>query len=201
MKRLLVRFGALAAVALLFGLALWSPEVRGDLGGADAARLCRDKVDRLARVAHGGGVSHGTFTEQEVNAHLARLLARNQKVREAQGLTVGIEDLRLDLTGRPSFFVDARLMSIPLVFTVHLTCEGEASTPHIRSAAVGHLPFPGPLKHLVTGRMKPLFAQLRNESVVWQHLTACNVSGQEETTLTLSVDGHSQEPPPTDLDP
>ena len=188
MKRLLVRFGAPAAVVTLLGLALWPPVPDGDPGDTAAARLCRGKIERLARAAGAGGGADDSFSEGELNAHLARILSRNDTAREARGLTVGSEDLRLDLAPEPTFVVAARLLRVPLVFTVGLACDGGEGPPRLRTATVGHLPFPGPLKHLVTGRMRPLFARLRDEGIVWRHLVSCEVNDRDEA-VTVSVHG------------
>jgi hypothetical protein len=195
-----VRLGALAAVAALFSLALWPPPLRGAIGRGEDAHLCRGKINRLARIAQAGHEGHDSFSERELNAHLARILARNRAAHQARGLTVGIRDLRFSLAQGPTFFVDTRLLSAPLVFTIELACSTDTGPPQLRALAVGHLPFLGPLKNLMIGRMKPLFAQLRNETVVWEHLTSCKVPKKDpgKEIITVSVDGRARKGPSAD---
>ena len=189
MRRNVVRLAALGLLGLLLGLAFSPPALQGEVGGRDAARVCRGKLERLASTLRQGESAQDSFREDEINAHLVALLNQNRRVQTAKGLTVGVQDLRLHMGEAPTFYVDTRLLSLPLVFSIGFESCGEGR-PRTRSVSVGRLPMVGPFRSLVQGRMKPLFSRLRNEKIVWDHFAACEV---EDKIITVSVAGETGE--------
>lgn len=181
----------------LLGLAFWPPPyatLRGDDAAADA---CGAKLGSLAMaVATGNGLERA-FSEQELNAHLGRLIERNSQAQQSAGLTLGLAGLAVDLTGGQSaLYVDGRLGVVPLVFEARFVPGDPPSPLRLRSLRLGHLPLVGPFKMLVASQMKGLLAALPTESTVLTRLERVEMAADQITvTMPGRADGQLTLPP------
>lgn len=159
----------------------------GDLGDPAEGINCRHKLAQLWQAAQSGSSGRMGFTEREINAHLASVMEANPGVREARGLTVGVEDLRLAIVeDEACLFVIGRALFLPFVLEYRATTTREAHDGVVRleSVRLGRLPLVQPLEWIATGHLDQLTRGLRAEREILQHLTALEVT---EGKILLAV--------------
>ncbi len=172
----------LAVLTALLGLALYPVEARGADGDPRLSAGCRSKVARLYRAVVGGGGGE-SFSERELNAHLAWILERNPEAREGRGLTVGVDDLRVDLEdGRASLFVTASVARLPVVLEYRAAVrradqDVEGPPARLRSVRLGRLPLVPPLRAIGLGYLRSLAGGLQRERLILDHLRALEIDG------------------------
>jgi len=161
-----LRLLLLLAVASAVGLLLWPATVTPGTADETLAGACQSKVAGLLAAARAGGSAAAQFSEEEVNALLATRLARTQGADRAEGLRLALHALRVDVArDGVSAAVLAGHGPIRLSYFVRGTPEvgGGAFRLRVRSARVGHLPFPGPLAGWVGGKIAQVVGEMENE--------------------------------------
>ncbi|MEM7584254.1 MAG: hypothetical protein AAF560_12775 [Acidobacteriota bacterium] len=198
---------ALTLVRLaMLGLALWPPGVVVQHPPAEqrseSAVSCGRKLGTLAMAVATGHTLERQLSEEELNAHLDRLLSQNEDSRQSRGLTLGLTDLAVDLEAtRATMYVTGRLLVVPLVFTARFSAVPPAAVPaasplKLRSLHIGRLPLLGPFRALVGSQMTQLLAKLPTESTVLQHADAFDLADDRVAVrVEGSVEGEMMLPP------
>ncbi len=162
----------------------WPVEGHGEPGDPRQLKACRSKIADLADAVYYGVPARASFSEQELNAHLAQVLAYNSHAHQARGLTVVIDGMRGDARdGRLSLFVRGRLVVVPLTVEYRLVTGGGAPV-RVRSVRLGRLPLIQPFKALAAGHLKAMLGNLTPERQIFVHLDEAEI---RDGTLTLAV--------------
>ena len=179
---LLVAVLILALVALAF----WPPASPAAAEDTTAVASYHRKLGALRDAATLGQATRQTLSQAEINARLAELMAANHDARDAEGLTVGLESLSAHAReGHLALFVEARLVSLPLVFESRFGSSPGGEHPLVlRSLRLGRLPLLGPLRQLVASRMQVMFRQVEPERSLFSRIGACQY---REGELELAV--------------
>ncbi len=188
-KKHLGKICALALTTAALSFALWPVSSNGELGNHHEARACNRELSRLARAVEHGQTATGTFTERQINAHLASLLEHNPQARQGRGLSIGLEQLRL-ATGPEelSIYLRGRVLRVPFQIEFEFDDCGQQRPCNARSQALklGRLRLVPPLKTLALWRMKAMISQLNQEGAVLGNLQELRIHDQQ---ITLKVAG------------
>jgi len=185
------KISALALTTAALSFALWPVSSSGELGNPGEALACNRELSRLAQAVRHGQSATGTFTERQLNAHLASLLEHNPQARQGSGLSIGLEQLRL-ATGPEelSIYLRGRVLRVPFQIEFELEECGRQRPCSTRSQALrlGRLRLVPPLKTLALWRMKALIKQLNQEGTVLHNLQELRIYDQQ---IILKVAGES----------
>lgn len=186
MSRSRWRLGAYVLAGVLAALAFWPVRTPGMAGSPREADAYESKLTTLSKAVAFGGTAQASFSEQEVNARLARLLDENAHVRETRGLQVAIRDLRVDVEGsRASLYVAGRLTALPFVLEYRLS---SSSPGDVESVRLGRLPLVQPLKWVAVGHLRRLLRGVGPERAVLEHLKSLEIA-DGQVLVAVTVDG------------
>lgn len=159
---------ALAAVLLVVILLLiWPGQMVRTTGVDIDARRYRLKSELLIDALNRGVSDPQVIGEQEINAHLAEVVAAQPA--PAGGLSPVVEDVAARFfAGRAEVFIAVRRG--PFTFTGHFFAKPDGSKLVVTGAEAGHLPLPGLLGRLYTGTLGGVFRQMANEARILRNL-------------------------------
>ncbi len=184
-----LRIVAFTAVVAMIVLAFWPPRAEGLRGGDEDATACGSKLGTLAMAAATSNTIERTLSEEEINAHLGRLVDQNRAAQQSQGLTLGLTGLSVDLGQESSaLYISGRFVVVPLVFEARFVPGSPPSPLRLRSLRLGHLPIVGPFKAFVASQMKALLAALPTESTVLDRLDGIEMY---EDRVTVRIEGQA----------
>lgn len=175
-----LKYGVFLALLVLLATAFVPMPVDGRQGTVGEAARCRSKLSRLWTATQAnsgqGTQARAAFTEGEINAYLASVLESNPRARKAQGLTVGIDDLRVAThQGEARLFVVGRLARLPFVLECRTNSATGASAGRCHSVRLGRLPLLPPLNWIAMRQLKRLARGLTMEAAVLRQLSALTV--------------------------
>lgn len=182
-RRYWLKLCVLLTVLSLSAAAFIPTPIAGRQGTTRQAALCRSKLSRLwtttQTTSTPGAKAGASFTEGELNAHLASILRNNPQAHKGRGLTVGIDDLRVDIhRDQVRLFVIGHLTYLPFVLEYRTNSATGRAAGRCHSVRLGRLPLLPPFNWVAQRQLKRLMRGLTMEAEILRQLSALTIEGE-----------------------